>query len=71
MAFRVLTRIKALTDMLAQHPRLGPAWDERTRAMNVTPYPYRIHYRIDEAGETVEVITIAHTSQRPPDALTT
>ena len=52
--------------MLADHPMLGRDWDGRTRALTVSGLPYRIHYRIDESTETVEVVTVAHTSQKPP-----
>jgi mRNA-degrading endonuclease RelE of RelBE toxin-antitoxin system len=32
----------------------------------VSGLPYRIHYRIDDVAEAVEIITIAHTRQKPP-----
>ena len=37
-----------------------------TRVLVVSGLPYRIHYRVDDATDTVEIITVAHTSQKPP-----
>ena len=65
-AVMVVNRIRQSTEMLADHPKLGKEWDSQTRALVVSGLPYRIHYRIDETAETVEVITVAHTSRRPP-----
>lgn len=64
-AVKVLTRIRQSTELLADNPRLGSDWDGRTRALVVSGLPYRIHYRIDETTDLVEVITVAHTSQLP------
>ncbi len=66
VASKVMNRIRQSAEMLADHPMLGPEWDGQTRALVVSGLPYRIHYRIDEGTETVEVITVAHTSQTPP-----
>jgi plasmid stabilization system protein ParE len=52
--------------MLADHPQLGVEWDAPTRALAVSGLPYRIHYRIDESADVVEIITVAHTSRKPP-----
>ncbi|HEU0220785.1 MAG TPA: type II toxin-antitoxin system RelE/ParE family toxin [Paracoccaceae bacterium] len=66
-ARRVVSRIRQSADMLADHPRLGTVWKGGpTRALVVSRLPYRIHYRIDETAGVVEVITVAHTSQKPP-----
>ncbi len=65
-AATVLSRIRQSTETLADHPKLGRQWDARTRALVVSGLPYCIYYRIDEAAETVEIITVAHTSQKPP-----
>lgn len=64
-AVRVVSRIRQATEILADHPWLGPVWSGHTRALLVTGLPYRVHYRIDESAELVEVITIVHTSQKP------
>ena len=65
-AATVMNRIRQSTEVLADHPMLGREWDEFTRALVVSGLPYRIHYRIDESTEIVEVITVVHTSQKPP-----
>lgn len=65
-AARTVDRILYVVELLAEHPRLGRRWDGRTRALVVTGLPYRIHYRIDGAAGVVEILTVAHTSQRPP-----
>jgi plasmid stabilization system protein ParE len=59
----VVNRIRQCTEMLADHPMLGRDWDGRTRALVVSGLPYRIHYRIDEGAEVVEIITVAHMSR--------
>ena len=65
VALRVILRIRQSVEMLADFPKLGGPWqDGPTRALVVSGLPYRIHYRI--TGNVVEVLTVAHTSQRPP-----
>ena len=64
-AAKVVNRIRQSAEMLADHPMLGREWDG-TRALVVSGLPYRIHYRIDQGAEIVEVITVVHTSQKPP-----
>ena len=63
-ARRVEGRIFALLDHLTANPKLGRTWDANTRALVVTPYPYRIHYSL--ADDALTIITFAHTAQRPP-----
>lgn len=65
-AANVVNRIRQSVEMLADHPKLGRKHDAKTRALVVSGLPYCIYYRIDEAAETIEIITIAHTSQKPP-----
>ena len=63
---RVVERIIRTAQGLADNPLLGPRWrDGPTRALVVTGLPYRIHYAVNEARDIVEVLHIAHTSQRP------
>ncbi len=58
-------RIRQTIELLADFPRIGRKWEGgATRALNVSGLPYRVHYRIDEAAATVQIITIAHTSRR-------
>ncbi len=64
-AERVAIRIRQTVELLADFPRIGRIWEDgATRAINVSGLPYRVHYRIDEAAETVQIITIAHTSRK-------
>lgn len=65
-AARVVNRIRQCVEMLADHPELGTPWGAHGRALIVSGLPYRIHYRIDEAANVVEIVTVAHTSQTPP-----
>lgn len=63
-ALRVLLRIRQSVEVLTDFPRLGAEWNGGpTRALVVSGLPYRIHYRL--LSDAVEVITIAHTSQKP------
>ena len=67
-AVKVIDRIIFTAELLGDHPQLGTLWHGGpTRALTVSGLPYRIHYRIDEANSLVAVITVAHTSQLPPD----
>ncbi len=64
-AERVAIRIRQTVELLADFPRIGRNWEDgATRALNVSGLPYRVHYSIDEAAETVQIITIAHTSRK-------
>ena len=64
-ALRVILRIRQSIERLADWPMIGTRWqDGPTRTLVVSGLPYRVHYRI--AGDVVEIITITHTSQKPP-----
>ncbi len=64
-ALRVILRIRQSIEILADFPMIGTRWqDGPTRTLVVSGLPYRVHYRI--AGDVVEIITITHTSQKPP-----
>ena len=66
-ALRVATRILQTVELLSDFPKLGRVWEDgSTRALVVPRLPYRIHYRLDEHAETVEVLTVIHTRRRPP-----
>lgn len=65
IALRVILRIRQSIEILADFPMIGTRWqDGPTRTLVVSGLPYRVHYRI--AGDVVEIITITHTSQKPP-----
>ncbi len=64
-AERVSIRIRQTVEILADFPRIGRKWEGgTTRALNVSGLPYRVHYRIDEEAEVIQIITIAHTSRK-------
>jgi plasmid stabilization system protein ParE len=66
-AEKVVDRIIYAAEMLGDHPRLGTVWRRGpTRTLTVPGLPYRIHYRVNEGKNRVEIITVAHTSQLPP-----
>lgn len=66
-AVRVIARIRQVIEMLADNPKLGRVWEDGpSRVMVVSGLPYRIHYRVFEETEVVEILTVAHTSQIPP-----
>ncbi len=63
-----MDRIIYTAEMLGDFPLLGSVWEGgETRSLLVSSLPYRIHYRVVEAGGMVEIITVAHTSQLPPE----
>ncbi|MCA8928818.1 MAG: type II toxin-antitoxin system RelE/ParE family toxin [Alphaproteobacteria bacterium] len=65
-AARVVSRIRQSTEMLADFPLLGPAWDAHSRALVVSGLPYRIHYQVNGNADAVEIITVVHMRQKPP-----
>ena len=66
-AERVVIRIRQTVEFLSDFPRIGRIWEDgATRALNVSGLPYRVHYRIDENAEVIQIITIAHTSRKSP-----
>ena len=66
IALQIVVRIRQSAEMLTDFPRLGARWAEGpTRSLLVSGLPYRIHYRLSD--DAVEIITIVHTSQRPPE----
>lgn len=65
IALRVILRIRQSIEILADFPEIGARWqDGPTRALVVSGLPYRVHYQIK--ADAVEILTVAHTSQRPP-----
>ena len=53
-------------DLLIVHPMIGPESDEPgVRIRLVTPYPYRVYYRIKP--DAVEILHVRHTARREPD----
>ena len=66
-AKRVQARIKALTDLLLQHPHIGRRTnDPAIRRMTTAPYPYLVFY---EATETEIIIHAVRHSARDPSGM--
>jgi len=66
-ARRVQARIKALTDLLLQHPHIGRRTNDPTiRRMRTTPYPYLVFY---EATETEIIIHAVRHAARDPSSM--
>jgi plasmid stabilization system protein ParE len=66
-AKRVRSRIKAVTDLLLDHPQIGTKTDDPTiRRMTTLPYPYLIFYEPTE----IEIIihAVRHGARDPSDA---
>jgi toxin ParE1/3/4 len=67
-ARNVAARLRAITDLLLQHPRAGHATNRRgTRRIVVSPYPYLIFYRFNDAEIIVDAVRHAarHPSSMP------
>jgi len=56
-ARRVQARIKALTDLLLLHPRIGRrTHDPAIRRITTTPYPYLVFYEVTASGIIIHAI---------------
>ena len=63
-ARRVQARIRALTDLLLQHPHMGRRTNDPTiRRMTATPYPYLVFYEATETG--VIIHAVRHAARDP------
>lgn len=49
--------------LLKKHPEIGETGSSRTRRLVFQRYPYTVVYRL--AGETLEIVAIAHHSRKP------
>ena len=66
-AVKVIDRIIYTAELLGDHPELGTLWQGGpTRALAVSGLRCQIHDQVDARGG-VSIITVAHTSQLPPD----
>jgi len=64
-AAKVVGRIVAATERLADHPRSGrPGRLSNTRELVLADIPYIIPYRI--VGDRVHIVTVLHAAQRWP-----
>ena len=65
-AQRVIAAIKRTIDTLDSYPNIGTLKDEAGhRLINVRRYRFAIFYRV--AGDTVLILHIRHTAQKPID----
>ncbi len=63
-ARRVQARIKALTDLLSQHPYIGRLTnDPAIRRMTMTPYPYLVFYEVTESE--IVIHAVRHAARDP------
>ena len=49
--------------LLKRHPEIGEPGSSLTRRLVLQRYPYTVVYRL--AGETLEIVAIAHHSRQP------
>ena len=67
-AERVQARIKAVTDLLLHHPRIGTRTEDPViRRMTTSPYPYLIFY--EPTDSEVIVHAVRHGARDPSGAL--
>ena len=63
-AANVQARIKAITELLLLHPRIGSPTDDPTiRRMTTPPYPYLIFY--DVTDDEIIIHTVRHGAREP------
>lgn len=56
-AVYVQARIKAITDLLLRHPRIGAATNDPTiRRMTTSPYSYLIFYEVTDAEVIIHAV---------------
>lgn len=67
-AARVVARIIAGVDLLAEHPAMGRIGRiKETRELVFADIPYIIPYRVRPS--VIEVLTVMHTAQKWPESL--
>ena len=66
-ARRIQSRIKTITELLINYPRIGLQTDDATiRRISTSPYPYLIFYEV--AGDEVIIHAVRHAA-RDPDSM--
>jgi plasmid stabilization system protein ParE len=56
-AMHVQARIKAITDLLLRHPRIGALTNDPTiRRITTSPYPYLVFYEVADAEVIVHAV---------------
>lgn len=65
-AYRVMRRIKAAADTLADNPEMGrPGRVDGTRELVISDLPYILPYQITD--EVIRILAVMHTSRKWPD----
>ena len=65
-AERVRARIKAVTDLLLDHPRIGTQTEDPSiRRMTTSPYPYLIFYEPKDSESVIHAVR--HGARNPSD----
>jgi toxin ParE1/3/4 len=68
VANRVGENVLKKAGLLAQHPELGPVWEEDPAWRYLVLRPYRLYYRILEESRVVEISHLRHGSRDNPTA---
>lgn len=64
-ALRVAAGLQRALQLLAAHPQAGRMLVGGRRRFALPRYPYLIFYHLDEAAQSVDVITIRHGGRTP------
>ena len=67
---RFLDAIERCTDLMAEFPKGGSAWDfvgRGIRRWNVAGFPYGLFYRFD--GQQVVILRVLHSARDVPGTL--
>ena len=55
--------VRRATDLLQQHPEIGPHLDDELRRFVLNRFPYTLIYSVSSA--VLHILVIAHQSRRP------
>lgn len=66
-AARVASEIRRTIETLETYPLVGQMYQGDIRRLVVTRYPYVVFYEVDHVAELVNIITVKHAHQLPPD----
>ncbi len=66
-AARVASEIRRTIETLETYPLVGQVYQGDIRRLIVTRYPYVVFYEVDQVAELVNIITVRHAHQLPPD----
>ena len=66
-AARVASEIRRKIEMLETYPLMAETYQGEVRRLVVGRYPYVVFYEVDQGAEIVNIITVQHAHQLPPD----